>query len=61
MLNLSYSMLPKPTQERPIAKRFSRDIFPYSVGFCCKGNEKFVIVQEKSHISVIFLGVGCRV
>ena len=31
--------------ERSIAKRFSQDIFPSSVGFGCKGSEKFAIVQ----------------
>ena len=28
---------------------------PPSVGFDCKGSEKFAIVQEKSHLSAIFL------
>ena len=36
---------PKPTQERPIAQRFSQDIFPSSVGINRKGSEKFAIVQ----------------
>ena len=31
--------------ERTIAKRFSRDIFPSSVGIGCKGSEKFADVQ----------------
>ena len=35
----------KPTQERTFAKRFSQDIFPSSVGFGCKGTEKFASVQ----------------
>ena len=39
------SICPKPTQERPIAKRFSQDIFPSSVGFECKGSEKFADMQ----------------
>ena len=28
---------------------------PSSVGIDCKGSEKFAIVQEKSHLSAIFL------
>ena len=28
---------------------------PSSVGFGCKGSEKFADVQEKSHLSAIFL------
>ena len=44
--------LPK---ERPFAKRFSQDIFPSSVGFGCKGSEKFADVQEKSHQNAIFM------
>ena len=43
--NKRYLICPKPTQERPIAKRFSQDIFPSSVGFGCKGTTKFADVQ----------------
>ena len=35
----------KPTQERTFAKRFSQDISPSSVGFDCKGTEKFAHLQ----------------
>ena len=42
---VSYSICQKPTQERPFAKRFSQDIFPSSVGFGCKGSEKFAFLQ----------------
>ena len=41
--------------ERTIAKRLSQDIFPSSVGIGGKGSEKFASVQEKSHLSAIFL------
>ena len=44
-VNKRYSICQKPTQERPIAKRFSQDIFPSSVGFGCKGTIKFADVQ----------------
>ena len=50
----------KPTQERPIAERFSQDIFPSGVGFGCKGSEKFAGVQEKSHFLVFFCSAGYR-
>ena len=43
--------LPKKT----IAKRFSQDIFPSSVGIGCKGTTKFADVQEKSHQNAIFM------
>ena len=33
---------------------------PSSIGFECKGTEKFADMQEKSHIGVIFLGVRCK-
>ena len=36
---------PKPTPKRTIAKHFSQDIFPSSVGIGCKGSEKFASVQ----------------
>ena len=36
------SNLPK---ERTFTKRFSQDIFPSSVGFGCKGSEKFAFLQ----------------
>ena len=31
--------------ERPIAKRFSQDIFPSNVGFDCKGTKKNAYAQ----------------
>ena len=40
---------------RNLAKRFSQDIFPSSVGIGCKGTIKFADVQEKSHFGVIFV------
>ena len=33
---------------------------PSSIGFECKGTEKFADMQEKSHFSVIFLMWGVR-
>ena len=43
--NKRYLICPKPTQERPFAKRFSQDISPSSVGIDCKGTTKFADVQ----------------
>ena len=54
-VNKRYLICQKPTQERPIAKRFSQDIFPSSVGIGCKGTTKFADVQEKSHQNAIFM------
>ena len=33
---------------------------PSSIGFECKGTEKFADMQEKSHFSAIFLMWGIR-
>ena len=40
--------------ERTIAKRFSQDISPSSVGIGCKGTTIFADMQEKSHFGAIF-------
>ena len=45
--------LPK---ERTIAKRFSQDISPSSVGFECKGTIKFADVQENGDFFSRFAG-----
>ena len=50
----------KPTQERPIAERFSQDIFPSGVGIGGKGTTKFADVQEKSHFLMFFCSAGYR-
>ena len=44
-VNKRYLICQKPTQERPIAKRFSQDIFPSSVGIGCKGTKKNAYAQ----------------
>ena len=43
--NKRYLICQKSTQERAIAKRFSQDIFPSSVGFGCKGTKNIVHTQ----------------
>ena len=44
-VNKRYLICQKPTPKRTIAKHFSQDIFPSSVGIGCKGTTKFAFLQ----------------
>ena len=59
-VNKRYLICQKPTQERPIAKRFSQDIFPSSVGIEDKGSENLRDEQEKSEKFAFFSLVDAR-